>query len=60
MSRLRNNKFHFHYEHAAYDGRHSEWSVEPRKTKILTFLQEQFFENGRTNNRDSKIESTEK
>jgi uncharacterized protein len=41
MNRLRNNKFHFHYEHAAYDGGHSEWSVEPRRTKILTFLREQ-------------------
>ena len=42
MNRLRDNKFHFHYEHAAYDGGHSEWSVEPRRTKILTFLREQF------------------
>jgi pimeloyl-ACP methyl ester carboxylesterase len=42
MKRLIDNKFQFHYEHAVYDGRHSEWSVEPRRTKILTFLREQF------------------
>jgi uncharacterized protein len=41
MNRLHDNKFRFYYEHAAYDGGHSEWSVEPRRTKILTFLREQ-------------------
>jgi pimeloyl-ACP methyl ester carboxylesterase len=41
MNRLLDNKFQFHYEHAIYDGRHSEWSIEPRKIKILTFLREQ-------------------
>jgi uncharacterized protein len=41
MNRLHENNFLFHYEHVAYDGGHSEWSVEPRRTKILTFLREQ-------------------
>lgn len=41
MNRLHENNFPFHYEHVACDGEHSEWSVEPGRSKILTFLQEQ-------------------
>lgn len=42
MERLHNNSFHFHYEHTAFEGSHSEWSTEPCRTKILYFLKQQF------------------
>ncbi len=42
MERLRDKNFHFHFDHATYDGSHSEWSIEPCQTNILTFLREQF------------------
>ena len=42
MERLRYNNFHFHYEHAVYNGGHSEWSIEPCRTSMLAFLRERF------------------
>jgi len=42
MGQFRNNNFRFHYEHKAYVGGHSEWSKEPCRTNILTFLKTQF------------------
>ncbi len=42
MQRLRQSGFRFHSEHAAYNAGHSEWSIEPCRTKILTFLRERF------------------
>jgi hypothetical protein len=42
MQRLRDHTFGFPYEHAAYDATHCEWSIQPCRTKILTFLREQF------------------
>jgi len=38
MQRLRDSKFRFHYEHASYDARHSEWSIESCRTNLLNFL----------------------
>jgi hypothetical protein len=40
MKRLKDKEFPFHYEHAAYDTTHSNWSFEPCWTTILTFLRE--------------------
>ncbi len=42
MQRLRDNGFRFHYEHAAYNAAHSSWSIQSCRTRILTFLKEQF------------------
>ncbi len=38
--RLRDSTFRFHYEHAAYDAGHSQWSIQPCRTHILNFLRE--------------------
>ena len=40
VQRLRGSRFRFHYEHVAYNAGHSQWSVEPCRTKILSFLKE--------------------
>ena len=42
MMRLKDNSFRYHYEHAIYDGVHSEWSIEPCREKILSFLKDRF------------------
>jgi pimeloyl-ACP methyl ester carboxylesterase len=42
MNRLHKYNFRFHYEHKAYVGGHSEWSKEPCRTDIITFLKTQF------------------
>jgi uncharacterized protein len=43
VERLQKNGFDFYYEHADYDGTHSEWSYEPCHKNILKFLTERFF-----------------
>ncbi len=45
--RLRDNKFRFHYEHAAYDAGHSQWSIKPCRTHILNFLRERVLTSAR-------------
>lgn len=40
--RLRDNSFNFYYEHADYNGGHSDWNIPACHTKILTFLNERF------------------
>lgn len=40
VQRLRDKKCRFHYEHAAYDALHSQWSISPCRTNILNFLKD--------------------
>ena len=40
--RLRERRFRPHFEHAVYDGTHSEWTIESCRRKILAFLAERF------------------
>jgi len=42
MQRLHDSGFRFHYEHAAYDEGHCNWSIEPCRMTIMTFLRERF------------------
>jgi pimeloyl-ACP methyl ester carboxylesterase len=42
MEHLHANSFRFHYEHEAYNGVHSEWTIGPCREKILSFLKERF------------------
>ena len=42
VARLHDNKFNFYYEHASYDGIHSDWSIKACRTNIMSFLREQF------------------
>jgi hypothetical protein len=47
MQRLRDSGFRFHFEHAAYDAAHCNWSIEPCRKHILDFLRERFLTLGR-------------
>ncbi len=47
VQRLRENQFRFHFEHAAYDAGHSQWSIKPCHTNILNFLREQVLTSAR-------------
>jgi len=42
VKRLQKNHFDFYYEHADYDGTHSEWSIEACHKNMLKFLNERF------------------
>ena len=42
VERLQKSHFQFYYEHADYDGSHSEWSIEACHRKMLKFLAERF------------------
>jgi pimeloyl-ACP methyl ester carboxylesterase len=42
MERLHTNSFGFYFEHDSYNGVHSEWTIEPCREKILSFLKEHF------------------
>jgi hypothetical protein len=42
MQRLRDRRFHFHFEHAAYDAALSQWWIKPCRAQIRTFLKERF------------------
>ncbi len=47
VQRLRDSKFRFHYEHAAYDAGHSQWSIQPCRTNIVNFLRERVLTSAR-------------
>ena len=42
VERLQKSHFQFYYEHADYDGGHSEWSIEACHRNMLKFLAERF------------------
>ena len=42
VARLHDKNFKFYYEHASYDGVHSDWSIKACRTNIISFLSEQF------------------
>jgi pimeloyl-ACP methyl ester carboxylesterase len=42
INRLHSYNFRFPYQHKSYVGGHSEWSKEPCRTDIITFLKTQF------------------
>jgi pimeloyl-ACP methyl ester carboxylesterase len=42
VKRLRDSSFSYYYEHACYNGGHSEWSIAACHRNILTFLNERF------------------
>lgn len=40
--RLREKRFRPYFEHAVYDGRHSEWTIDACRRNILAFLADRF------------------
>jgi pimeloyl-ACP methyl ester carboxylesterase len=43
--RLRDSSFNYYFEHADYNGGHSDWSITACHKNILTFLNERFLKN---------------
>ena len=46
VERLQRSQFNFYYEHADYDGTHSEWTIEACRLNMLVFLTDRFRHQG--------------
>jgi pimeloyl-ACP methyl ester carboxylesterase len=45
VKRFRDSSFNFYYDHADYNGGHSDWSIPACQKNILSFLNERFLKN---------------